>query len=183
MNLFLLSKTLSHALRHAPETYGITLGPDGWVDVETLLVGIRKMKPALAEATAEDIAEALRTATKKRHELKDGQIRALYGHSAEVAMDLQSSAPPAILFHGTTRTAYVHIKRQGLLPMKRQYVHLAEEPAAAILVGQRHKGTLLLLQVDAQAAHAAGVQFFQTETVWLATPIPSAYLTPVEADH
>jgi putative RNA 2'-phosphotransferase len=32
-----LSKTLAHALRHAPEEYNLTLDPEGWVGLDDLL--------------------------------------------------------------------------------------------------------------------------------------------------
>jgi RNA:NAD 2'-phosphotransferase (TPT1/KptA family) len=35
------SKFLSHVLRHAPDSIGLTLDPNGWVDVEELLARAR----------------------------------------------------------------------------------------------------------------------------------------------
>ena len=32
-----LSKTISHALRHKPEEYGLTLDSEGWVPIQELL--------------------------------------------------------------------------------------------------------------------------------------------------
>ena len=35
-DLIQLSKTISHALRHAPEQYGLTLDSEGWVATQDL---------------------------------------------------------------------------------------------------------------------------------------------------
>ena len=46
------SKFLSYVLRHAPDSIGLTLDPNGWVDVEELLARARAAGQALDRATA-----------------------------------------------------------------------------------------------------------------------------------
>jgi putative RNA 2'-phosphotransferase len=43
-DLVKLSKTMAHALRHAPEAYGLTLDADGWVAIEALIAGLQRRK-------------------------------------------------------------------------------------------------------------------------------------------
>jgi len=46
-----LSKTISHALRHRPEIYGLELDAEGWTPVEDLLAALRTAAgPGLAQS-------------------------------------------------------------------------------------------------------------------------------------
>lgn len=38
-----LSRVVTHALRHAPEQYGIVLDAEGWTDLDTLVQALRRM--------------------------------------------------------------------------------------------------------------------------------------------
>ena len=40
---------------------------------------------------------------KKRHEIKDGRIRAFYGDSIPMKIWKEEKTPPDILYHGTAR--------------------------------------------------------------------------------
>lgn len=57
---------------------------------------------------------------KKRHELVDGKIRAIYGHSIPKKIVKESTEPPVILYHGTASRFIKSIKDKGLLPKGRQ---------------------------------------------------------------
>ena len=41
-----LSRTIAHALRHAPEQYGIALDAEGWTGLDVLLDVLRQKRPA-----------------------------------------------------------------------------------------------------------------------------------------
>jgi putative RNA 2'-phosphotransferase len=64
-------------------------------------------------------------ATKQRHELRDGRIRALYGHSTSRRIKKVAKQPPEILYHGTDAKVASLIILEGLKPIARQYVHLS----------------------------------------------------------
>ncbi|MHC5228101.1 RNA 2'-phosphotransferase [Enterococcus sp. LJL99] len=49
------------------------------------------------------------------------------------------SVPPKILYHGTANKFLKSIKKEGLIPMSRQYVHLSEDLETATLIGNRKK--------------------------------------------
>ena len=65
------------------------------------------------------------SADKRRHEVVGDRIRALYGHSLPGKLRRETAKPPAMLFHGTSPEAAEKILREGLKPMRRQYVHLS----------------------------------------------------------
>ena len=76
-----LSRTVSHYLRHEPWVYELELDAEGWVRVEELLAALIGENPDWGELWEIDLVEMIGQSDKKRHELKDGKIRALYGHS------------------------------------------------------------------------------------------------------
>lgn len=69
-------------------------------------------------------------------------IRAAQGHSVEVDLALQPSTPPDILYHGTAFAKLASIREHGLVPGKRQQVHLSNDYETAVKVGARHGGRL-----------------------------------------
>lgn len=85
--------------------------------------------------------------------------------------------PPAILYHGTARRFLASIKREGLLPMSRQYVHLSTDVATAKQVGLRRDSQPVILTIATEKAQAAGIQFFVgNDQVWLCSEVPPQYL-------
>lgn len=167
-----LSREISYALRHAPEKYGLVLDEWGWASVDALLSALQR-QAKYAELTEADLEGMISRAEKKRHELASGRIRALYGHSVAAKIEKERERPPAVLYHGTARRFLPAIREQGLKPMKRQYVHLAEDPAVAVDVGGRRDDKPVLLCIDATAAWERGIGFYRGgQQIWLADAIP-----------
>lgn len=178
-----LSKTMAHALRHAPEDYGLCLDAEGWVELEDLLAALRRRRRAFAALEAGQVAAVLAGSEKKRFEIVGSRIRALYAHSLKTRIEKTPAAPPEVLYHGTTRRAAPVIERDGLRPMDRQYVHLSLDQATARTVGRRRDPEPVILEVQAGEAHRAGVVFYLGhEEIWLADPIPARYLARLEED-
>lgn len=173
-----LSRTISHALRHEPWLYELEPDGEGWVPLEALLQGLRRERAAWAGLTEDHVQEVLDSAEKRRFELAEGRIRALYGHSLPGRLQRQPAAPPALLFHGTAPESLARIEAEGLRPMARQFVHLSTDAETASAVGRRKASAPVLLVVAAEEAHAAGVPFYRgNEQVWLADHVPARYLT------
>lgn len=180
-NLRRLSKAMAHALRHKPGQYGLTLDEEGWTAVPDLITGLRRRRPRLGPITREDVVAVLERPGKRRYEMQGERIRALYGHSIPMKIKKETAAPPPVLYHGTAPETADLILRQGLKPMTRQYVHLSTDVATAQMVGRRKARIPTILVVDAAAAHAAGIRFYPgQDEVWLADPVPPAFLDVME---
>jgi putative RNA 2'-phosphotransferase len=172
-----LSKTVARALRHAPEQFGIELDEQGWTPVQDLLVALRKRRPEWKSLGEADLAAMIEHSTKRRYEMRDGKIRAFYGHSVREKIHETSAKPPEILYHGTTAEAARLILREGLKPMNRQYVHLSTDPATAWQIGQRRAAQPVFLEIRSADAYRAGVRFYPgNEDVWLADSIPPEFI-------
>lgn len=174
-----LSKWMTKLLRHTPEAFGLVLDPeDGSCPLNELLQVIQT-DARWSRVTQEDVAQVVRNSDKQRFELKDGRIRARYGHSHD-KVKYTPSEPPAVLYHGTNARVLPAIEQEGLRPMDRQYVHLSEGTHFASLAGSR-RGKLVILKVDARAAMEAGAVFYYAgHEVWLADKIPPFCLSVMQ---
>lgn len=176
-DLVRLSKTISYALRHNPQGYGLQLDSEGWVPIEELLNALRQQRGAWRRINVADIETMMARSEKQRFEIHAGKIRAFYGHST-ARIEKQPAIPPEFLYHGTTPRATDAIRREGLKPMQRQYVHLSTSEQTARSVALRRTTQPVLLRVAALEAHRCqGVRFYPgNQDIWLADAIPPAFL-------
>ena len=171
-----LSKEISYALRHAPWEYELEMDEEGWVPIEQLLDSLHKEEKweNICEA---DLGKMIEKSEKKRHEIKEGNIRAFYGHSLPMKILKEEKTPPNVLYHGTARRFLKSIVENGLSPQSRQYVHLSQDLETAEKVGKRHDAEPIILIIDAKTAWNEGVKFYMgNEKVWLADEIPAKYI-------
>ena len=174
-DLIRLSKFLSLMLRHEPSKYGLELDPEGYVAISDVLLQVRRK---FASASVEDVRAVVATIEpdKQRFSVEGDDIRANYGHSIAERISHQAVTPPDVLWHGTNSSAVEAILRGGLLPMKRQYVHLTPDQQLALRVGAR-RGKPVLVSVDASAAFQQGIQFYRAnESFWLVDSVPAEFL-------
>jgi len=175
-----LSKFISLLLRHRPEEIGLELEPGGWASLAKL--ARKSRKEADASITEGWIRELVASQGKPRFSISgDGErIRANYGHSIDVDLDLTPSTPPPILYHGTADRTLQSILREGLKPGSRPHVHLSADPEDARTVGQRH-GTPRVLRVDAVQMSRRGHQLYQAgEGIWLTGFVPPEHIAVVD---
>ncbi|MHC5218186.1 RNA 2'-phosphotransferase [Enterococcus sp. LJL128] len=170
-----ISKTISYALRHKPEEFDLILDEEGYVAVKRF---IEKMncKENLG-LTEELLLSLLARSDKKRWEIKDEKIRAIYGHSIKKKIEKTAAVPPQFLYHGTAHRFTASILEQGLIPKERQYVHLSSDIETAVAVGKRRDRSPVLFKVNAEAAFQDGIKFYrEPEEIWLSDRIPADYL-------
>ena len=172
-----LSKTISHALRHQPEDYGIILDKDGWVEFGTLKKGILKNNPDFEDFNLDTVRQILEQSDKKRFEIEGQKIRSLYGHSIDEKIVYAEAIPPKILYHATSPESLEAILKEGLKPGPRQYVHLSSDSELSLQAAKRKTKNPVLLKIDTAKALENGVKFFNPEgSVWLAESIDQNYL-------
>lgn len=170
-----LSKKLAYLLRHSD-----LIDSQGFCQVITAMQHIG--------VTYDELKIIVEKDNKNRFEIVgtdvvEGRIRARNGHSGKVKIDpgLTLEPPPITLYHATTSHAWEKIKEEGLKPMSRQYVHLSEDPKVAIESAKRHKGTPILLEVNAYSAFTNGIHFYRTSNgVWYTERIPYYYLRKID---
>lgn len=170
-----VSKTLSYALRHRPDAFGITLDAGGWTELAKLLTIMHERD---VDTSKEEIEAIIANSDKKRVEIKGNRIRATYGHSA-IRIEFTPTEPPQVLFHGTSNRAWTeHISYDGLKPMNRKYVHLSVDYETAVKVGSRHDRKPVILTVDAATMHKDGFRFYHSanDGTWMVGRVPRKYI-------
>ncbi len=174
----MLSKLVSYLLRHDPEAAGLHMDSEGWVDVNQLVHGIKTKWPRnhlYQWVTPEHVKALALLDPKGRFELKEGKIRARYGHnqSLNVNIDYPEDVESAILYHGTTLQALPSILREGLKPLKRKYVHLTTNIQDAIETAKRHRGRPVVLEIDCEKLRSMGIKIYKASpTIRLAKHVP-----------
>lgn len=171
-----ISKFLSLVLRHQPETIGVALDPEGWIEIIELLTAAAAHGTQISRTLLDEIVA---NSDKQRFAISaDGQrIRANQGHSVEVDLKLSPVEPPEELFHGTVDKFLDSIRRSGLVKGARQHVHLSADRATAEKVGER-RGQPVILGIAAGKMQRAGHTFYRSENgVWLTEAVPAEYLT------
>jgi len=170
------SKFLSYVLRHEPQSIGLQLDTEGWAKIDSLIAGAAKEGHIL---NRELLLVVVSSSDKKRFAISnDAQyIRAVQGHSTEsVNLQYIEKEPPEFLYHGTATRFLESIQQQGLIAGARHHVHLSQDMATAVTVGQRY-GKPVVLKVEALRMHQQGFNFFQAENdVWLTGHVPIFFI-------
>jgi putative RNA 2'-phosphotransferase len=170
------SRLLSLILRHKPETVGVTLDSEGWVEIDVLLAALAARGNGMSRSSLESVVASN---DKKRFAISDDgtRIRAVQGHSVQVDLGLRKAIPPKTLYHGTVDRFMDAIQEDGLKPMTRHHVHLSADRHTAFKVGSR-RGKAVILEVDAARMADDGQEFFLSENgVWLTELVEPGYLT------
>ncbi len=172
-----LSKLVSFLLRHGPREACLEPDEEGWVGIDELVRGIRECwrnREAYQWVTREHILALAALDPKGRFEVRDGRIRARYGHSIPVVYRYEPvENPPPVLYHGTLRRNLPSIAERGLLPMKRRMVHLSSDPRDAYETGRRHGPDVVVLEVDTGCLREKGIPVYRAgKTVYMAPRVP-----------
>lgn len=173
--LIRISKFLSYVLRHNPAAIGLQLNEEGWAWVDELISCAARKGRNIA---LEQLKEVIATDEKKRFSFSpDGHsVRANYGHSIKVELNLKPVEPPAILYHGTAGQSIESILKRGIKASGRRYVHLSPDFETAVNVGKRH-GKPIVLTIDSKKMYEDGFRFYcPVDGVWLVKDVPPGYL-------
>lgn len=171
-----LLRTLCRILRHDSHALGLSLQPHGFLAVDEVLEAINRVGRKAPISRQQLIA--LLVGHDDRFELRGDQVRARYGHSRACFHLEASDAPPPTLFHGTYLAALDLIRRFGLQPMSRSYLHLTTDLDYAWRIALKGTRVPAIVQVDTAAASRAGIVFHRANRhVWLCGPLPPPFLT------
>ncbi len=170
-----ISRTLAYLLRHNRE---LPMDNYGWARLEDVAQMLAVSYSRLNVSEDELIRVSL-AVDETRFDVRNGRIRALYGHSRNVCTDHEPSTPDSALYHSTAMSSLQAVleRGEGLLPMSRQWVHMTTDRDTAIRVGRRH-GPSVLLALEDPIAHGL-ICRFAGGTTWLVGQVPSPALRVV----
>ncbi|MGC9152450.1 MAG: RNA 2'-phosphotransferase [Vulcanisaeta sp.] len=172
-----LSRLMTYLLRHNPEAIGLAMDHEGWVSIDELVDAVRtRWNPkAYSWLTKEHVIAIALLDPKGRFEMRNGMIRARYGHNKSLNVNIKYEIDDAVktLYHGTTKEALTRIMREGIKPMNRKYVHLVLNPEEAYEVAIRHGNDAVILRISADCLRKNGQQvLIATDRIRLTNYVP-----------
>lgn len=171
-----LGRYISYLLRHHPEDLELNMDSEGWVNTKELIKNINDKSKY--HITIDMLREIVRTDSKQRYmfKLNERFIRACQGHSIKTLnLKFKELKPPDVLYHGTSFANYQLIKKFGIKPMNRQYVHLSLDVETAINVGKRH-GDVKIIKINAKQMYHDGIKFYKSDNgIWLTDFVDTRY--------
>lgn len=166
-----LSKRMAGLLRHFPHRYGLRIDREGWASIRDLVSALRASGYPWAEEW--HVVGIALYDPKGRYELRGGLIRARYGHSIQVSLNLPRGGAPTILYHGTPLRNLPSIMEKGLLPGRRLMVHLTSSVNDAVEAGARHGKPVAILEVDVNCLREKGLEPMKAgKTVYVVKHVP-----------
>jgi putative RNA 2'-phosphotransferase len=173
-----LVRTMAGVLRHFPERFGVTMDKQGWIDMGDFITALSIKNRRFKFIKPHHIIGLVETDAKGRYQYREGKIRATYGHSLEVELDLPTHDIPEILYYPTTPEECNVLLGAGLMPADRKMVHLSSTPAAAMEAGKVRVENPVILAVAAKKATENGVVIMKAgKTVYTTKEMPAEFLS------
>lgn len=172
-----LGRILTGILRHFPDRFHLTMDSHGWVSMPQIVRAISLQYRGYHWLRVHHLVAIAETDSKGRYEVRDDWIRATYGHTVEVDLDLPTQNIPDALFYPVTEEESALVLEIGLKPSDRKKVHLSKTAEDARAAGAVRTPSPVILEVDTRAARQAGVVIMEAgRTVYLADQVPAEFL-------
>ena len=179
-----LARMLALALRHAPEKFDLEMDINGWIDVKDI---IRQFKQSGGKRfhwlRPHHFRAIVETDQKGRYEVRGNTIRATYGHTVEIELDLPTDNIPDALYFPCDPEQTENLLDVGISPGGRAHVHLSASIRSAAEAGHVHFPLPTILEVDTAQMNAAGETIWHAGiTVYLTENVPAQYISVIDND-
>ncbi|MEC8874170.1 MAG: RNA 2'-phosphotransferase [Candidatus Thermoplasmatota archaeon] len=177
-----MGRKLALVLRHAPEKFDLDMDINGWIDVRDIIRQFKNsnkrrqhwLRPHHFRAISE-------TDPKGRYEVRGNMIRATYGHTVEIELDLPTSDIPDSLYYPCDPEEAGNLLEVGIKPAGRSHVHLSANMRAAAEAGRVHRADPAIIEVDTARMVATGETIWHAGvTVYLTENVAGEYLSIVD---
>jgi len=178
-----LGRMLALVLRHAPEKFGVEMDINGWVNARELSEAIAKERNRYHWLRGWHFEAIANADEKGRYQVENGMIRATYGHSIELDLDLPTDEIPEVLYYPCSAQDVETLLEFGITAGDRKNVHLSRTIYNAMEAGHVRIERPSILEIDTTRAIADGHVIYRAgTTVFLTDEVPGAYLYQVEDD-
>jgi len=172
-----LGRILTGILRHFPDRYGLNVDAHGWIELGAIARAIAQRHPVYRWLRPQHLVAIAETDGKGRYEVRDDRIRATYGHTLEVDLDLPTEDIPDRLYFPVTAEESGIVLEVGLRPSDRKKVHLSKTAEDARAAGAVRTPEPIILEVDAKRARDGGIVIKKAgKTVFLVDQVPAEFL-------
>tara|TARA_B100000609_G_scaffold196784_1_gene192763 strand:- start:1841 stop:2632 length:792 start_codon:yes stop_codon:yes gene_type:complete len=178
-----LGRILALVLRHAPEKFGVDMDINGWVNTRELSDAISNQRRHYHWLRGWHFEAIANSDEKGRYQVEGEMIRATYGHSIELELDLPTDDIPEALYWPCEPEQVATILELGITAGDRQHVHLSKTINKAMEAGHVRIDRPAIIEVDTTRAIADGNTIFRAgKSVFLTTDMPPDYLYQIEDD-
>ena len=179
-----MARKLALVLRHAPEKFDLEMDINGWIDVREI---VRKFKDGRRRQhwlRPHHLSAISETDPKGRYEVRGNMMRATYGHTVEIELDLPSTGIPDSLYYPCDPAEAENLLDLGISPGDRAHVHLSATIRSAAEAGRFHHTDPTIIEVDTARMTASGETVWHAGvTVYLTDKVACDFLTIVEPDN
>ncbi|UCE36205.1 MAG: RNA 2'-phosphotransferase [Thermoplasmata archaeon] len=176
-----IGRLMAGVLRHFPERFGLDMDEHGWIDMREFITAVQMRRRDFHWLRPHHIHAVIETDPKGRYQFKNGAIRATYGHSFEVDLELPSDDIPDKLFYPTTEEEVDILLETGIRPSDRKKVHLSKTYNDAEIAGKHRVENPIILSVDTKYAQDKGITIQKAgKTVYITDTIPAEYIKKAE---
>jgi putative RNA 2'-phosphotransferase len=176
-----LGRIMAGILRHFPERFSLEMDEKGWVEIRELVDAVRAKRSQFHWLRQHHVRAVVETDPKGRYQIDEDKIRATYGHSLSLELDLPTDDIPDELYYPATEEEADIIIETGLKPSDRKRVHLSKTDEDARKAAAHRESNPVILVVDAKGAIDSGIVIMKAgHTVFTTTEIPSEYLSKMK---
>jgi putative RNA 2'-phosphotransferase len=170
-----LGRFISGLLRHFPDKFNLEMDEDGWVDFNSL---VRVVTKKYRWANQWLVMAIVSSDQKNRYEIREGKIRARYGHSVSVKLSDYPDSDEDVLFYGTGEEEAQRIMEIGIKPVNQTFVHLSTTVEKSETVARFRTDSPVILEIDAKKARRDGIKLIKAnDYIVLTEKVPPEYIT------
>jgi len=179
-----IGRTMAGALRHFPERMGLEMDRQGFVDIRALIAAMNDRNRRLHWLRPHHIIAIAETDAKGRYQVSNDMVRATYGHTLDLELDLPTDNIPEELYYPSTGEEAEILLETGLKPSDRKMVHLSKTYGDAFSAGSVRTDEPVILSIDTVSAIEDGIVIGRAgRTVYLTDEVPSKYLGMAEENE
>jgi len=177
-----LGRILAGILRHFPEKFKLEMDAQGWIVINALIQAVRRRASQFHWLRPHHILALVETDPKGRYEIRNNLIRATYGHSIDVDLDLPTDDIPEKLYYPTTTEEVDLLMETGLKPSDRKKVHLSKTSEDAENAGKYRVPNPIILEIDAKGSIQAGNKIQHAATsVFITSEISPEFIRIIDS--
>ena len=179
-----VGRMMAGILRHFPEKYELNMDPQGWLSVTDMVRAVKNKDRRFRWLKTHHIFAIVETDGKGRYQIRSDNIRATYGHSLPLELDLPTDNIPELLYYPTTIEEVEMMLETGIRPSDRSMVHLSSTFDKALTAGLHRVARPIILEIDAEAAVQAGAVIMKAcDSVYLTKEILPEHLKKMDMEY
>jgi len=174
-----MGRTMAGILRHGK--FDLEMDEQGFVDMRDIVEVVKDHNPRMKWLRPHHVEAMVDTDPKGRYQISGSKVRATYGHTIKLDLNLPTDNIPYSLYYPTTPEECDILLEVGILPSDRAMVHLSRTYRDAVRAGSVRVEDPVILEVDVVGCEEAGIKVGRAaKTVFLCDNVPPQFLSIAE---